>query len=436
MPALSKELRVERATLASRMRELTDAAENGVLDSEARTEFDRLHEKQNELKTEIDKVEADEAADLERIARARALDAEMRKAQPLLAGRQDTKPADKKKDDEVLEAAKAEDRAFDRYLRYGIKGLGAEDRAIMQSRMADVTPEMRAQGTNIDTAGGYTVPEGFYNQIQSALLHYGGMRQSRSTKITTDMGNDLPIMTDNDTSNTGAIINENPTSQDEQDVTFGRVTLRAHMYTSKMVRVSLQFLQDSGVNVQQFLSDKLGIRLGRIMNTHFTTGDAVNKPSGVVTGATQGVAGATGQTTTVTADDLIALEHSVDIAYRQQGAEWMMRDATVKAIKQLKDGNGRPLWLPGLAVAAPDSILGYPYIVNNDVATMAASAKSILFGDFAKYFIRDVRGITVLRLDERYAELFQVAFLAFARADGGLVDAGTNPIKYYQNSAS
>jgi HK97 family phage major capsid protein len=61
------------------------------------------------------------------------------------------------------------------------------------------------------------------------------------------------------------------------------------------------------------------------------------------------------------------------------------------------------------------------------MATMTISAKSILFGDFSKYLIRDVRDFTLLRLDERYAEFLQVAFLAFMRSDGDLLNAGTVP---------
>ncbi|MBL4702094.1 MAG: phage major capsid protein, partial [Phycisphaeraceae bacterium] len=76
------------------------------------------------------------------------------------------------------------------------------------------------------------------------------------------------------------------------------------------------------------------------------------------------------------------------------------------------------------------------FVVNNDVPVMAASAKSILFGDFSKYLIRDVLGFQILRLEERYAEFLQIGFLGFPRHDGALIDAGTKPIQFYQNSAS
>ncbi len=189
------------------------------------------------------------------------------------------------------------------------------------------------------------------------------------------------------------------------------------------------------IDLGAYITKKFARRLGTVTNLHYTTGNGASKPYGVVTQATSGVAAATGQTISVTTDDLIALEHSVDPVYRN-GAQWMFRDSTLRILKQMKDGEGRPIWLPGIAVKEPDVILGYSYVINTDVAAMAASAKSILFGDFSAYYIRDVLDMTVLRLEERFAEYFQVAFLAFQRTDGRLIDAGQHPIKYYANSAT
>jgi hypothetical protein len=151
-----------------------------------------------------------------------------------------------------------------------------------------------------------------------------------------------------------------------------------------------------------WLATKLGTRIARITNTHFTTGDGASKPGGVVTGATLGyTAGnstSSGETASITYDDLIELEHSVDPAYRKK-ARYMMSDAALKVIKKVKDGIGRPLWVAGLDVGAPDTINAFPYTINQDMAAPAASAKSVLFGDFSNYFIRRVAGIQVLRPD-------------------------------------
>jgi HK97 family phage major capsid protein len=205
-----------------------------------------------------------------------------------------------------------------------------------------------------------------------------------------------------------------------------------------MVKLSIQLLEDSAFDLETWLANKLGIRLARATNAHYTVGTGTAQPKGVVTAATSGKVGLVGQTTSVIYDDIMDMVHAVDPAYRA-GAQWMFHDTTLKALKKIKDTQGRPLWLPtlsGLASATPDSLAGYPYVINQDMPVMAANAKSILFGDFANFYIRDVQDVKVMRLDERFADFLQVAFLAFQRTDANLIDAGTHPIAYYANSAT
>jgi HK97 family phage major capsid protein len=325
-------------------------------------------------------------------------------------------------------------QAFLTWLRNGVNGLTPEQRALMQKGFQDLPAEARALAAGTPAAGGYTVPEDFYKKLTDAELWYGGMRESRATIIQSSTGADLPMPTDDDSSNKGAIIAEN-TQLGVQDITFGQKVLKAYMYTSKIVRVSFQLLQDSAFDLESWLARKLGIRIARITNEHFTVGTGTSQPEGVVTGASEGKVGDTGQTTSVTFADLVDLMHAVDRAYRTN-AQWMFHDSSLKALKKMEDSQNRPLWLPGIAVREPDTILGKPYIVNNDIPEMGVDAKSILFGDFSAYCIRDVLGVQLLRLVERYADFLQVGFLAFSRHDGGLLDAGTHPIKYYQNSST
>jgi HK97 family phage major capsid protein len=290
-----------------------------------------------------------------------------------------------------------------------------------------------AQGVGTGPIGLYTVPDEAMRPLEIALLAFGGMRQA-STVFRTASGADLPIPMVDDTGNLGALVAEN-TTQTEQGVTFTQLVLNSFKYTSKYVLVSVELLQDSAVNIPEMLGRLLGERIGRITNQHFTTGDGVNKPRGVVTAATLGSTGATGTTTSIGYGDLVNLEHSVGIAYRRPNGRFMFADTTLRQIKKLVDGQQRPLWLPGMAVREPDTILGYPYTINDDIPGMAANAKSVFFGDFSKYLIRDVLDIVLLRLDELYAQYQQVCFLAFSRHDGDLLDAGQHPIKYFVNSA-
>ena len=292
--------------------------------------------------------------------------------------------------------------------------------------------EQRAQ-TVTTTAGGYLIAPEFSNRLEKSLLHFGAMLQEADV-ITTATGSALTWPTYDDTAQKGAILAIN-TAVSNQDITFGQMTLDAYKYSSKQILVPVELMQDSAFDINAVVADALGERLGRILNEHFTTGTGSAQPNGVVTASSAGKTGATGQTASVVYNDLVDLYHSVDIAYRAS-AKWMMADSSVKVIRKLVDGNSLPLWQPSLSQGRPDSIMGHAVVINNDVAAMAANAKSIVFGDLKKYKVRRVQEITLLRLNERYADAHQVGFLAFARFDGDLLDAGTDPVKHYANSAT
>jgi HK97 family phage major capsid protein len=109
-----------------------------------------------------------------------------------------------------------------------------------------------------------------------------------------------------------------------------------------------------------------------------------------------------------------------------------MSDGALKSARliTISGTDTRPLWQPGMIVGEPSTILDKPYFVDNGFAAVASAAKPIVFGAWANYWIRDVQGVQLMRLDERYAEYLQVGFLAFARNDARLIDAGQGPLKY------
>jgi predicted phage gp36 major capsid-like protein len=152
---------------------------------------------------------------------------------------------------------------------------------------------------------------------------------------------------------------------DRADVSFGVKTLTVYKYSSKVVAVPFELLQDSNVDIEAFVVKRLATRLGRITNTHFTTGTGSSQPNGVVTAATTGytAANSTSQVTAITYDSLVDLQHSVDPAYRETRAcKWMMNDASLKVLRKMKDGSGRPIFVPGYEVGVPggmpDTLLG------------------------------------------------------------------------------
>lgn len=286
------------------------------------------------------------------------------------------------------------------------------------------------------TAGGYLISAEMNRSLEEARLFYGPMLQL-GTVIRTQTGANLPFPTFNGTATKGRILGIN-TQVTQTDPAFGQMVLGAFKYSSDMVLVPEELIEDSGVPLSDFLGRALGERIGRILNEHFTTGAGTTLPFGVVPQATAvnlgtGTATTFGSTTDGTAyRNLLKILHGVDIAYRNNGDKvgWMMNDVTLQNIAGFVDSTGRPLWVPSLVAGEPDRLLGYRIFINNDMtSTMANNARTVLFGDFSKYYIREVRDVQILSSRERFIDFHQTAFLAFGRYDGNLLNAGTGPVK-------
>ena len=417
--ATAVDLKDQRARIWERMKEINDAAEaeNRSFTAEDTTNWDQAQRDLESLTERIKRAELMESTPASNPESRLIVPGEQRMGHstPLIGT------------EEYHDAYRA-------WLKGGERRMKPEQLAVLSGGAVDST-EARALSAFSGTGGAYMIaPLGMAAAIEKAELFFDGMRQV-ATIISTETGADLPYPTSNDTANVGELLGEGAEAS-QQDVTFGRVIFKAHFYSSKVVRVPWELLQDGAFDVEAFLSGVFGERIGRIRNTHYTVGVAPSQPAGITLQTTQGKAGDTGSVTTVTADELYDLVFSIDIAYRSMGCRWMFRDSTLREIMKLKDGEGRYLFNPGVPGGPPDTILTYPYTINNDVAAMNASVNSILFGQLSKYHIREVRGYALLRLEELYALNRQVAFVAFARSDGGLIDAGGNPVKHYTNAAA
>jgi len=306
----------------------------------------------------------------------------------------------------------------------------------------NVTPEQAVQirnamSTTTTTEGGHTVPAEVAAMVVDAMKAFGGMREV-SRVITTAGGNALNFPTSDGTSEVGVIVAENAASS-TGEITFGTVAVNPYKYSSNKIAIPWELIQDSAIDVVSFVSNRLATRLARATNAHYTTGTGSSQPFGVMARAATGKTGTTGQTLTVIYDDLIDLIHSVNSAYRRNGARFMLRDTSVAVIRKIKDTTGRPIWNPGdnesVAGGVPGTICGYGYTVNDDVAAMAANAKSIAFGDFSQFVIRDVNGIDLRRFDDSaFALNGQVGFNGWMRTGSNLLD--TAAVKCYINSAT
>lgn len=332
--------------------------------------------------------------------------------------------ADSRIDDAIATAngsRRRRDPIIDTYLREGEYGFTREVRNTMS--------------TTTGSQGGFTVESDVASQFVDIMKDYSGVRRVADV-IKTEKGNIMPYPTSDGTAEVGEQLVENAAAS-AQDPSFNTAPLTCWKWSSKIIAVPFELIQDSAIDIQEFVFTRLASRIGRVTNTAFTVGSGSGAPQGFVGVAAAGKVGTTGQTVTIIHDDFVDLVHSVNTAYRQiaKGLAFMMADTSFKVARKLKDSSLRPIYLPSDG-ASPESIMGYPVVVNDDVPAMAANAKSIFFGNFFTcYKVRDALEVALFRLsDSVYSKLGQVGFLAFARSGGNLVD--TNGVRYYQNSAT
>lgn len=324
---------------------------------------------------------------------------------------------------EPEDTRKPEERYFDAFADFMKNGQKANKRSInyLETRgTSTITTE-----TTGAIYGGYAIPEELDRQWTKVLKQYGGMMQAARV-IRTQTGGTWNHTYTDDTS-TAALLTVEASATTLQDFAFSRIQLGSYTYRSSVL-LSMEEIQDEQVGVVSYLNEMLGIRMGRALNTAFTTGDGSAKPTGLLASSGGAPTGkTTASATAITSTELIDLIHSVDPAYRMgPNVAFMFNDTTLAAIKKLQLGSSdsSPLWVPSMREGEPGTIWGYRYVINQDMPTIATGVKSIAFGDFNYYVIREVRQPTFVRLNELYMANLSQGFLAFGRYDAKLIPVG------------
>lgn len=393
------ELKQKRNTIATEMRAIHEKVGEGMMTEEQRTEW-------NKANTELEKLDEQ----IKREEQLRSLDQEFV---------DDNEQEQRNNPENDPEAAKVERRnlAFDRFVRSGFGELSTEEKQALK--------ELRAQGTSPDEKGGYTVPTQMLNKIIDQMKAYGGIA-SVAQILNTSNGQDITWSTSDGTEEEGELLGEN-TAASEQDVEFGTAILGAKKLSSKIIRVSNELLQDSGVSIEAYLGSRIAQRIGRGEAKYLVKGTGAGTPL-QPKGLDASVTGTVEASAAFGWKDINALAHKLDPAYRN-GPKFRLafNDDTLKNLKEMEDAQKRPLWLPSIAGVAPSTILGMQYVVDQAIDKMEAGKKFIFCGDFDRFILRRVTYMTLKRLVERYAEYDQTAFLAFHRFDCVLED--TSAIK-------
>lgn len=321
----------------------------------------------------------------------------------------------------------------------------------MQERFGDIGVEFgtRAQdSTNptstTGTAGGILIPTDIMEPIlQKALI--GPMLDPGfiTYQQTADGRPQLWPRTDTTTAE-GEWIGENAPVSDE-DIVFAGRSIGAKILSSKMVLIPRSLEQDTNGAISTIANLVFEQRLFRSANKGLTLGGITNGPNGLEVQASYAATSAGtrpavadwgpapgNKANAVNRFDIIInqlLKHIEPLYFDAPGFRFMLHWQTLLDLRTVRDTQQNYIWQMGdVRANTPPTIWGKQYRLNQAmVSTPTADKTLITAGDFKQWITRESMMPEVLVLRERYAEKFQLALVAFARYDGGLID--TNAIK-------
>ena len=374
------------------------AAARAFLESN-RTPDGFLSQENDAVYTAMENDIANLGKEISRMERLEAMDAEL--SRPLTSPLTEKPAAPAKTDEKTGRASDEYSAAFWNQTR----------------RKDSVTPEMKnALQEGVDSEGGYLVPDEFEHTLVQALEQENIVREHAHVFTTSSGNHKIPVVT---SKGTASWIDEEGAIPESDDV-FGQQMIGAHK-VGTLIKVSEELLNDSAFDLEGYFASEFARRIGNKEEDAFFNGDGVGKPLGILAatgGAPVGVTAASA--TTVTADEIIDLFYSLEAPYRKN-AIWVLNDASIAAIRKLKDNNGQYLWQPALHEGTYDTLLGKRIFTSPFVPEMKSGKKSVIFGDLSFYWIGDRQGITFKRLNERYADTGQIGFIATKRLDGKLI---------------
>lgn len=389
------ELREKRAKVWDEAKNFLDSkrSKDGCISDEDNKTYEKMEQEVVNLGKEIDRLERQSSIDLEL---SKAVNS------PILS-----KPLDEKSKSKSGRASDEYKEAFWSRMRHNIKN---------------------SLHVGTDSEGGYLVPDEFEKTLVQSLEEENIFRKIAKVIQTSSGDRKIPVVASK--GNASWVDEEGQIP--ESDDTFAQVSIGAYKLAT-MIKVSEELLQDSVFNLESYIATEFARRIGNKEEEAFFVGDGSSKPTGVLANVGGGQLGkTTASATAITLDEIMDLFFSLRSPYRKK-ATFIMNDATVKAVRKLKDGQGQYLWQPSVTAGTPDTILNSPVLTSAYMPTIEAGAKSIVFGDFGYYWIADRQGRSFKRLNELFAATGQVGFIATQRVDGKLILP--EAIKYLQQKA-
>jgi HK97 family phage major capsid protein len=314
-----------------------------------------------------------------------------------------------------------------------LRGMFAKNPSLTEFELPISSREFtRALSAGTAAAGGNTIPSTFWTEFVQPLRNFSSILQAGARIITTASGETITIPRLASPGAAGAVAEGGSVISASTDPTFDQVALAVFKY-GQYVTASRELVQDSGIDIEALIGDLIGQNIGILLGQKLITGTGTGEPTGLATAATVGVTGATGVVGAPSFDNLIDLFYSVTAPYRVNG-KWIVADSAMSTLRKVKDGQQQYIWSPALTADTPDLLLGKPVFTDPNMAAPALNAKSVLFGDVSRYWVRIVNSLEIARSDHAAFSTDQTAFRGILRAGGVLTDASA--VKAFKGGAS
>lgn len=325
--------------------------------------------------------------------------------------------------------------AFNRYLRANRDSeVGAKAWDVLHGAASKALSE----GT--DSAGGFLVPPQMLAQL---IRRRPGTAILAGRSTTVNASSDLVMVPRVAAATTDASmyssavavtdVGETPTAGTGlTDPVFEQVSLAMHAMKLE-TRLSRFLVADSAFNIEALLADEFGLATLLGKDDRFLTGNGIGKPIGITADANITTVNS-GHASQLTADGIKDLVYALPSQYRAVSTIGLSTSA-LKAIRKLKDGDGRYLWDAGygdVSGGVPATIEGRPYLVSDFLDDVGASAIPMFIGDLSAHWQVDRSGFVVEVLRELYAGTNQIGYQGFHRYTGAV----TNPQAFRTHTVS
>lgn len=399
MSAEIRRLNEERGKAVSDMRTLLENAkkENRSLNTEEQGQYDKLFDRQDELKRSI-----------ERESKQSELEHEMRVGGKSSGGSFATgeKGESSKSGDE--ERTEATTKAYRNFLRFGLNSLSEDEKRALSA------------GNHVE-GGAIVAPTQWVAQLLKAVDDRTVLR-AEATKFTVEKAISLGVpVLDSDPSDADWT-SEVGTGTEDNAMKFGSRELNPNAL-AKRIKISAKLIRSSIIGIEQLVLDRLAYKFAVTEEKHLMIGSGANQPLGVYTAHAIGIPASrdvvgSNTTTAIAADTLFDMKYAVKEQYQAVG-KWLFHRDAVKMIMKLKDSQNQYLWQPGLQNGQPDMLLQRPVLQSEFNPNTFTTGKYVgMFGDFSKIWVVDALDMTVQKLVELYAEQNQVGYIGRKEMDG------------------